>query len=428
MAFTTTTQTWDAGGTAHILPMERTKTTFSIEKMTNILDGGAEFTAKRRWIQNAHDEAFEDKGEEQRIGQVELHADMPRSQLTAQSMTHFMDVHWEHLQRNYRPRGQDMTFMSGAKFGNTGPLSLHYGVFMSTLRSQTSLEQRSWWVDAGMKLNFIGCYAQTELGHGSNVRGLQTTATFHPSGTKGGDGEWELNTPTLQSTKWWSTGMYSATHAAVYAQMILNGEKKGVHVYFVQLRGVDLKPLPGISMGDIGPKLGDNDTSIGYLRMKNVRVPRRHLMEARSHVLPDGTYVHGPPSPTNMNMNDNKKHKTKTNPTKNTKNAKKNVSHYITMLKTRIGLTNTAGSALAKGCTIAARYSAVRLQGFQTGTAGVMNSPEAQILDYQNQLFRVLQWTSTAYAIKFVARWLLNKRKEAEHNMKQGNDQGNQGL
>ena len=133
-----------------------------------------------------------------------------------------------------------------------------------------------------------------------------------------------------------------------------------------------------------------------------------------------------PRAPTNMN--DNKKHKTKTNPTKNTKNAKKNVSHYITMLKTRIGLTNTAGSALAKGCTIAARYSAVRLQGFQTGTAGVMNSPEAQILDYQNQLFRVLQWTSTAYAIKFVARWLLNKRKEAEHNMKQGNDQGNQGL
>ena len=61
------------------------------------------------------------------------------------------------------------------------------------------------------------------------------------------------------------------------------------------------------------------------------------------------------------------------------------------MLKTRIGLTNAAGSALAKGCVIAARYSAVRLQGFQVGSAGIMNSEECQILDYQNQLFRVLQ-------------------------------------
>ena len=354
---------------------------------------------------------------------------MSRSKLSAQSMKHFMDVHWEHLERGYRPKGQDMTFMSGAKFGNTGPLSLHYGVFMSTMRSQTSAEQREWWVEAGMKLNYIGCYAQTELGHGSNVRGLQTTATFHPSPAgPNGDGEWVLNTPTLQSSKWWSTGMYSATHAAVYAQMILHGKAMGVHVYFVQLRGADLKPLPGIEMGDIGPKLGDNDTSIGYLRMNNVSIPRRHLMEARSHVLPDGSYINGPPA-TGGSTTTTTVAKTKTKTSGgNTKTKKKNVSHYITMLKTRIGLTNTAGSALAKGCTIAARYSAVRLQGFQVGSAGTMNAPESQILDYQNQLFRILQWTSTAYAIKFVARWLLRKRKDAEMKMKAGDEEGNKDL
>merc|ERR1711865_652948 len=102
------------------------------------------------------------------------------------------------------------------------------------MRSQTSAEQREWWVEAGMKLNFIGCYAQTELGHGSNVRGLQTTATFNPAPAgPNGDGEWIMNSPTLQSAKWWSTGMYSATHAAVYAQMILNNKPMGVHVFFV---------------------------------------------------------------------------------------------------------------------------------------------------------------------------------------------------
>ena len=112
-AFSTARQSWDSGGTDHILPMERKKATFSIEKMTNILDGGEEFTRKRRWIQNSHDDAFEDEGKEKRIGQVEVHADMSRSKVVAQSMSHFMDVHWEHLERGYRPVGQDMTFMSG---------------------------------------------------------------------------------------------------------------------------------------------------------------------------------------------------------------------------------------------------------------------------------------------------------------------------
>jgi acyl-CoA oxidase len=35
----------------------------------------------------------------------------------------------------------------------------------------------------------IGCYAQTEVGHGSNVRALETTATFlseHKGGQPGG--------------------------------------------------------------------------------------------------------------------------------------------------------------------------------------------------------------------------------------------------
>jgi acyl-CoA oxidase len=29
-----------------------------------------------------------------------------------------------------------------------------------------------------LNLDILGCYAQTEIGHGSNVAGLETTATF----------------------------------------------------------------------------------------------------------------------------------------------------------------------------------------------------------------------------------------------------------
>ena len=50
-------------------------------------------------------------------------------------LKHFMDVHYEHLKRGFRPKGNDLRYMSDAKMGNSS-LSLHYGVFSSTLRSQ----------------------------------------------------------------------------------------------------------------------------------------------------------------------------------------------------------------------------------------------------------------------------------------------------
>jgi hypothetical protein len=36
-----------------------------------------------------------------------------------------------------------------------------------------------------------------------------------------------------------------------------------------------LEPLPGIEVGDLGTKVGENEIDIGYLRMKNVRIPRK---------------------------------------------------------------------------------------------------------------------------------------------------------
>ena len=46
-------------------------------------------------------------------------------------------------------------------------------------------------------MEIIGCYAQTELGHGSNVRELETQAIYDHS-TK----ELIMNSPTITSTKW----------------------------------------------------------------------------------------------------------------------------------------------------------------------------------------------------------------------------------
>ena len=42
-------------------------------------------------------------------------------------------------------------------------------------------------------------------------------------------------------------------------------------------------------------QLGTHEANAGFLKMSNLRIPRRHMMEKRQHVAPDGTYVKGPP-------------------------------------------------------------------------------------------------------------------------------------
>jgi acyl-CoA oxidase len=92
----------------------------------------------------------------------------------------------------------------------------------------------------------------TELGTGSNVPGIQTTATYDKEKQ-----QFIINTPNLQATKWWIGGAAdTATHAVVFARLILEGMDFGPNIFVVQLR--DLKDhtlMPGVSIGDCGSKM-----------------------------------------------------------------------------------------------------------------------------------------------------------------------------
>lgn len=80
-------------------------------------------------------------------------------------------------------------------------LGVHYGMFLPTIVGQGTDEQKKEWVEKAQSLSIIGTYAQTELGHGTFVRGLEATATYD-SNTQ----EFVLNSPTLSSYKWWPGG------------------------------------------------------------------------------------------------------------------------------------------------------------------------------------------------------------------------------
>jgi alkylation response protein AidB-like acyl-CoA dehydrogenase len=57
-------------------------------------------------------------------------------------------------------------------------------------------------------LRLPGCYGMTELGHGSNVMGIETTAEYDPSTQ-----EFIINTPNDDASKYWIGG--AAQHGKV---------------------------------------------------------------------------------------------------------------------------------------------------------------------------------------------------------------------
>ncbi|KAJ1394064.1 Acyl-coenzyme A oxidase, N-terminal [Sesbania bispinosa] len=222
---------------------------------------------------------------------------------------------------------------------------LHWGMFIPAIKGQGTEEQQQKWLPLAHKMQIIGCYAQTELGHGSNVQGLETTATFDPK-----TDEFVIHSPTLTSSKWWPGGLGKvSTHAVVYARLITDGQDYGVHGFIVQLRSLDDHlPLPGITVGDIGMKFGNgayNTMDNGVLRFDHVRIPRNQMLMSESSVgrwIVEGFTGY-----------------------KEGKYVQSNVPRqlvYGTMVYVRQTIVSDASTALSRAVCIATRYSAVRRQ------------------------------------------------------------------
>ncbi|KAL2472096.1 Peroxisomal acyl-coenzyme A oxidase 1 [Abeliophyllum distichum] len=251
---------------------------------------------------------------------------------------------------------------------------LHWGMFVPAIKGQGTDEQQQKWLPLAYKMQIIGCYAQTELGHGSNVQGLETTATFDPK-----TDEFIIHSPTLTSSKWWPGGLGKvSTHGVVYARLITDGKDHGVHGFIVQLRNLeDHTPLPGITLGDIGTKFGNgayNTMDNGVLRFDNVRIPRDQMLMRVSQVTREGKYKQS--------------------------NVPRQLV-YGTMVYVRQSIVADASCALSRAVCIATRYSAVRRQ-FGSHNGG----PETQVIDYKTQQSRLFPLLASAYAFRFVGEWL----------------------
>lgn len=113
----------------------------------------------------------------------------------------------------------------------------------------------------------VGCFAMTEIGHGSNLKGLKTTA-------KKVKNKLLINSPDDESVKCWIGGSTIADYSVVFCQ--LYDEKdvyQGLHAVLVPMN------LPGIECTDMGAKLGLNGVDNGFIRFTNIEVPIENLLD-----------------------------------------------------------------------------------------------------------------------------------------------------
>ncbi|KAM6467841.1 peroxisomal acyl-coenzyme A oxidase 2 [Liasis olivaceus] len=357
------------------LDIERKNISFTIERLTNILDGGAENTKIRREVE-AVLQADPEFSQENQYFQNQNE----RYENAIRKSVYFLQ---KKAEMGWREDGPEQKYCYRF-LSNDLAFNIHM-VFMKSILALGTDEQINKWIPLAKKYFIIGTYAQTELGHGSNLRGLETTATFDVATQ-----EFILNTPSFSAMKWWPGDLgRSATHAVVFAQLYLKEHCYGMHPFIVQIRSLrDHSQAQGITVGDIGPKMGFQNIDNGFLILKNVRVPKENMLARFSQVLPDGQY----------------------------KKQGSEKINYLTMIVIRVTMIRTEiVPSLMKACTIAIRYSVVRRQSeLKPG------DPEAKILDYQTQQQKLFPQLATVYAFHFFCDYLQDIFHRCYNHTKEG--------
>ena len=229
-------------------------------------------------------------------------------------------------------------------------------------------------------LSLPGCFAMTETGHGSDVQHLRTTATYDPAA-----GEFVIATPDPAARKdYIGNAARDGRMAAVFAQLIVDGKSHGVHALLVPIRDADGHALPGVLIEDCGRKGGLNGVDNGRLTFDDVRVPREALLNRFGDVDAHGVYR----SPI-------------------ASDGRRFFTMIGTLIRGRISVAGTAGSAAKRALAIAVTYANQRRQFDRPDGSG-----EVVLLDYRAHQRKLLPALATTYALSFAQHELVGALDE----------------
>ena len=168
--------------------------------------------------------------------------------------------------------------------------------------------------------------------------------------------------------------------AAVFAQLIVDGEAHGVHALVVPLRDEHGHVCDGVRIEDCGEKMGLNGVDNGRIWFDHVRVPREALLNRYGDVSAEGVY---------------------SSPIENSNR------RFFTMLgnlvQGRVCISGASISAAKSALTIAVRHGLRRRQ------FGPPDEQEIPILDYRTHQRRLMPLLARTYALHFAQAELTEK-------------------
>ncbi|MDT5400518.1 MAG: acyl-CoA oxidase [Mycobacterium sp.] len=259
---------------------------------------------------------------------------------------------------------------------------VQWGLFGGAIENLGTERHHEAYVKKLIDLDLLGCFAMTETGHGSDVQALETTATYDPE-TR----EFVIDSPTRTSRKDYIGGAAeTARVAAVFAQLITDGEGHGVHCFVVPIRDDDGNDLPGITTSDCHYKGGLPGVDNGRIQFDHVRVPRENLLNKYADVAEDGTY---------------------SSPIEN--QGRRFFTMLGTLIRGRVTVGGSAGAAARVALDIATRYALERRQFEAPGA-----EDEVLIMDYLVHQRRLFPLIAKSYALQFAQNELVAKCHELQ--------------
>jgi acyl-CoA oxidase len=258
----------------------------------------------------------------------------------------------------------------GVQFGLFGGAVLHLG----------TEEQHQRYLPDIRTLELPGCFAMTETGHGSDVQSIRTTATYDKRRR-----QFVVDTPDeLAAKDYIGNAARDGRMAVVFAQLIVDGESRGVHALLVPIRARNRRILKSIRVEDCGEKLGLNGVDNGRIFFNRVRVPREALLNRHAQVTEDGRYLSEIEDPN-----------------------KRFFTMLGTLIQGRVSVCGAAVSGAKSALTIAVRY------GHQRRQFGPPGGKEMRLLDYRTHQRRLLPALATTYALHFAQETLVAELHKA---------------
>ncbi len=259
---------------------------------------------------------------------------------------------------------------------------VQWGLFGGALELLGTRRHHETYLRDVMSFDLPGCFAMTETGHGSDVQQLRTTCTYDPATQT-----FDLHTPHQAARKdYIGNAAKDGRMAVVFGQLVSQGTNHGVHAWLVPIRDEQGNPLPGVTIEDDGPKAGLLGVDNGRLTFDHVSVPRDMLLDRYGQVAEDGTY---------------------------TSSIENETRRFFTMLGTlvrgRVSVGGSAGSATKLALDIAVRYGDVRRQFAAPG-----EEREIVINDYLVHQRKLLPALAKTYALHFAQGELVSTMHDVQ--------------